>query len=160
MPIRDFADRDVAPACRLTNHFIEHTVVHFGMKPATDAEFAAVWHARAPYPWLAAEVEGVFAGYAKASRWRERDAYARTAEVGLYVEPAFHKQGLGRALYTEVLNRLRTAGFHTAIGGVTLPNHASVRLHESMGFTKVGVFRQVGRKFDQWHDVGFWQIQL
>ncbi len=159
MLVRDFESRDLAPACALTNTYIVNTVVHFGSTPQTPEELGAAW-IKDPnaYPWLAAELEGLFAGYAKASRWRERDAYRLTAEVGLYVEPRFHKRGVGKALYGELLNRLRTAGYHTAVGGITLPNEASIRLHESMGFRKVAEFRQVGRKFDSWHDVGFWQI--
>lgn len=161
MLIRDFEERDIAPAAKLTNHYIEHTSVHFGIHPLRPEEFGAMWtSSRETYPWLAADVDGQFAGYAKGGRWREREAYARTVEVGLYVDARFHKQGIGRGLYTELLRRLKVAGFHTAVGGVTLPNEGSVRLHESMGFTKVGVFREVGRKFDQWHDTGWWQIVL
>lgn len=161
MLVRDFEDRDVAPAAAITNEFIKHTPIHFGTVPYTLQEFREIWiEGKAKYPWVAAEVDGRFAGYAKAGVWRARDAYRLTAEVGLYVDPVFHRRGVGKALYTEVLNRLRKAGFHTAIGGVTLPNAASVGLHESMGFKKAGEFREVGRKFEQWHDVGFWQLML
>jgi phosphinothricin acetyltransferase len=161
MKIRDFEEGDVAPACAVTNHYIEHTPVHFGMHPYTPQEFREMWLAgRDKYPWLAAAIDGRFAGYAKASRWREREAYRFTAEVGLYIESAFQGRGVGKALYGKLLARLRAAGYHTAVGGITLPNDASVRLHESMGFTKVGVFREVGRKFDQWHDTGWWQLIL
>jgi phosphinothricin acetyltransferase len=161
MLVRDFQDRDVAPACALTNYYIEHTAVHFGMHPYTHDEFRALWiEGKAKYPWLAAEIDGRFAGYAKASRWREREAYQFTAETGLYVVQEFHGRGVGKALYRELLARLPVAGYHTAVAGVTLPNEASVRLHESMGFTKVGVFREVGRKRDAWHDTGWWQLHL
>jgi L-amino acid N-acyltransferase YncA len=159
--IRDFEDGDVAPACALTNHYIEHTSVHFGVHPYSADEFRAMWLAgREKYPWLAATIDGRFAGYAKAGRWREREAYQFTAEVGLYVDSAFHGRGIGTALYRELFKRLKTSGYHTAVAGVTLPNDASVRLHESLGFTKVGVFREVGRKFDRWHDTGWWQLML
>jgi L-amino acid N-acyltransferase YncA len=161
MIIRDFNERDVAPANELTNSFIRDTVVHFGFTPATDSEFADLWQqGRAKYPWLAAEEAGRFLGYAKAGVWRTRDAYQFTAEAGIYMVAEARGRGLGRQLYVELLERLRAAGFHSAIGGVTLPNEASVRLHESLGFRKVGDFREVGRKFDAWHDVGFWQIDL
>ncbi len=161
MLVRTFEARDVAPACRLTNHFIERTAVHFGATPQTDEEFEGMWRAGTEkYPWLAAEVGGVFAGYAKAGLWRARDAYALTAEVTVYVDFAFHRRGVGRALYAELLPRLKAAGYHTAVGGVTLPNEPSIRLHEAMGFTHVGTFREVGWKFDQWHDTGWWQRML
>lgn len=161
MLIRDFGPGDVGPACALTNHFITNTAVHFGRTPHEHAEFEAMWLAgRVSYPWLAAEVDGRFAGYAKAGQWRAREAYALTAEVTVYIEPDFHRRGVGRALYGALLDRLRRAGFHTAVGGVTLPNEGSVRLHEAMGFRYVGTFREVGRKFDQWHDTGWWQLIL
>ncbi len=161
MLIRDFGPGDVEPACALTNHFIEHTAVHFGLRPHTPREFEEMWRAgRATHPWLAAEIDRAFAGYAKAGTWRTREAYARTAEVGVYIDPSFHRRGVGRALYGELLRRLQEAGFHTAVGGVTLPNEGSVRLHESMGFRYVGTFREAGWKFDAWHDTGWWQVML
>lgn len=159
--VRPFAARDVAPSNVLTNHFIVNTTVHFAYEPATDADFEAMWtRAAVDYPWLVAEVGGEFAGYAKATRWRDRAAYARTAETTVYVTPAQHGRGVGRAVYSALLAELRRQGFRTAIGGITLPNAASVRLHESLGFKFVGTFRGVGCKFGQWHDVGFWQIDF
>ncbi len=161
MLVRDFQDTDVGPATRLTNHFIQNTAIHFGCTPQTETEFAAMWQeGRTKFPWLAAEDDGKFAGYAKAGTWRARDAYALTAEVTVYIDPKFHRRGIGRGLYGELLTRLRATGFHTAVGGVTLANEASARLHESMGFAYVGTFREVGRKFAQWHDTGWWQIIL
>ncbi|MFN0012692.1 MAG: N-acetyltransferase family protein [Phycisphaerales bacterium] len=183
MRIRPFEHRDIAPACRLTNHFIAHTAIHFGTTLLSDADFAATWPSAAParapstptpaqltalpasawqphFPWLTAELDGTFAGYAKSGTWRARDAYARTSEVTVYVDPAFHRKGIGRALYIELFASLKRAGFHTAIGGITLPNAGSVALHESLGFVHVGTCREVGKKFDRWHDVGFWQLML
>jgi phosphinothricin acetyltransferase len=161
MLIREFKESDVAPANALTNHYIEHTVVHFAFTPAADQQFAEVWQkGREKFPWLAAEVDGKFAGYAKGATWRERDAYKYTVEVGIYMMQFVQGKGLGKILYLDLLKRLKRLGFHTAIGGVTMPNEASVRLHETLGFSSVGVYKQVGRKFDAWHDVGFWQIDL
>lgn len=159
--IRDFTDADVAPANALTNHYIIHTVVHFGCAPATDDQFADHWRmGRARFPWLAADIDGRFAGYAKAAVWRERDAYARTVETGIYISRDVQGRGVGKALYAALLDRTQAMGFRTAIGGITLPNEASVRLHESLGFRHVGDFEAVGFKFDNWHTVGFWQIDL
>ena len=159
--VRDFAQRDVAPANALTNWYIENTAVHFAYEPAGDADFCAAWRAgSATHPWLAAESEGQFAGFAKAGVWRERTAYRRTCETGIYIARGMEGRGVGQALYGELLPRLRAAGFHVAIAGMTLPNEASAALHERMGFTKVGAFTQVGFKLGQWHDVGFWQLIL
>ncbi len=165
MLIRTFQERDVGGACRITNHFIEHTPVHFGTTAMSEAEFAGVWREGCGrYPWLAAEVieagDTALAGYAKAGVWRAREAYARTAEVSVYLDPERTGRGLGRALYAELLTRLRAAGFHTAVAGAVLPNEASGALHESMGFAYVGKFKEVGRKFGSWHDVGWWQVML
>lgn len=159
--VRDFQAGDVAVANALTNLYIRETPVHFACSPATDAQFEAYWREGAVrYPWLVAECDGRFAGYAKASRWRERDAYRFTAECGLYVERDFHRRGVGRALYDVLFERLRAAGIHTVIAGITLPNEASERMHEAVGFERVATFREVGWKFDRWHDVGFWQLML
>jgi phosphinothricin acetyltransferase len=159
--VRDFSAADVPAANTLTNHFIAHTAIHFGAAPASDAEFAAVWEeGRARFPWLVAEYDGRFAGYCKAGVWRARDAYARTVETGIYVGLDQQRRGVGRALYESLFDRLRAMGVHTVVAGIALPNEASVRLHEAVGFRAVGVFSEVGRKFDRWHDVGFWQRPL
>ena len=159
--VRDFAPSDVAPANALTNWYIEHTAVHFAYEQASDATFEAAWRAgSATHPWLAAEVKGRFAGYAKAGVWRERKAYERTCETGIYIAQGYEGKGVGRALYAELLPRLRDAGFHVAIAGMALPNAGSAALLERVGFTKVAHFSQVGMKLGQWHDVGFWQLVL
>lgn len=161
MLVREFSEGDVASANALTNYYIVHTAIHFGSSPAADEEFAATWRAGASrFPWLAADDEGRFVGYCKAGTWRERDAYRRTVETGIYVDPSAQRRGVGRALYCELFRRLRKAGFHTVVAGITLPNEPSVRLHEALGFRRVGVFQAVGYKFGAWHDVGFWQLDL
>lgn len=159
--VRTFEERDVAPSCALANHYIEHTAVHFAYKPDTEEQFRSVWiEGRERYPWIAAEIDGEFAGYAKCGVWRTREAYALTAETGIYIAHGAQGKGVGRALYKKLIERARAAGFHLLVAGATLPNDASVRLHESVGFERVGVFSECGRKFDRWHDVIFWQLRL
>jgi L-amino acid N-acyltransferase YncA len=161
MLVRDFCESDVGPANALVNEVIAESAIHFSYSPASDEEFRRSWLAgRAAFPWLAAEVDGRFAGYCKAGPWRERDAYRFTVETGIYIVRAFRGRGVGKALYAALFDRLRAAGVHAVIAGVTLPNDASVRLHESVGFRYVGTFAEVGWKFDQWHDVGFWQLHF
>ncbi|GMV25457.1 MAG: phosphinothricin N-acetyltransferase [Phycisphaerae bacterium] len=161
MLVRDFAQQDVGAANALTNHFIEHTTVHWGQTPAADAEFARLWRSGSKtHPWLVAELDGRFAGYAKASVWRERDAYSRTAETTVYVSLDKHRRGVGRILMQALLDRLRAAGFHAAVAGIALPNDPSIRLHEALGFTYVGTFHEVGWKFGRWLDAGFWELKL
>jgi len=159
--VRSVASPDFVPIAALTNQFIEKTAIHFGYEPVTPDELETLHTKYAgKYPYLIAEIEGRFAGYAKAGVWRDRAAYQWTTEVGIYVEPALHRSGVGRALYGRLIAELRAAGFHSAVGGITLPNEASVRLHEAMGFVKVAHFAHAGYKFNMWHDVGFWQLML
>lgn len=161
MHIRDFVIADVVPANLLTNHHIRETTVHWSETTATDDEFQGYWRkGAATYPWLAAEIDGVFAGYAKASAWRERAAYRFTVETSVYVADGFHRRGVGKALMVALIDRLRQSGFRQAVAGIGMPNDASVRLHEALGFRKVGIFTNVGLKFNNWLDAGFWQMEL
>lgn len=112
------------------------------------------------WPWLvAADVAGV-AGYAYATRHRERGAYQWSADVSVYIAPARHRRGIGRALYTALLEILVLQGYCNAYAGITLPNAGSVGLHETMGFRHLGVYRGVGFKLGRWHDVGWWHLPL
>ncbi len=161
MLIRDFEARDVPAANALTNHFILHTTVHWGADAVSDPDFLALWQQQTQrYPWLIVEVDGSLAGYCKAGAWRTREGYRHTCESTIYVEPAFQRRGVGQALYRALFDRLRAADFRMVIAGIALPNEASVRLHESLGFKLVGVFHHVGWKFDQWLDAGFWELDL
>jgi len=104
-------------------------------------------------PWLVCEVRGDVVGYAYASSHRERPAYQWSVEVSAYVREDLKRRGIGRALYSSLIAVLILQGFRNAYAGITLPNAASVRLHEALGFTTVGVYRRVGYKLGAWHDV-------
>jgi len=112
------------------------------------------------FPWLVLENGAGVSGYAYASRHRERGAYQWSADVSVYIAPAHHRRGIGRALYTALLEILALQGYCNAYAGITLPNAASVGLHEAMGFSHLGIYRGVGHKFGRWHDVGWWQMAL
>jgi L-amino acid N-acyltransferase YncA len=114
----------------------------------------------ARHPWLVAEAAGEVLGYAYGSRHHERCAYRWAADVAVYVGARHHRRGVGRALYGALLPLLARQGMYVVCAGVTLPNDASVALHESVGFKPVGVYRRVGWKFGAWWDVGWWQLQL
>ena len=112
------------------------------------------------YPWLVAEQDGTVLGYAYASEHRERWAYQWAADTTVYVDQSQQRRGVGRALYGALLPLLVRQGFYVACGGITLPNPASVGLHESFGFTPVGVYPKVGFKQGRWWGVGWWSAQL
>jgi L-amino acid N-acyltransferase YncA len=99
-------------------------------------------------------------GFAKSSPHRGRCAYAYSAEVSVYIDPNWHGRGVGKALYGRLIPMLKSQGYVTLIAGISLPNAASQRLHESFGFKPAGVFHRVGWKFGRWHDVGYWELSL
>ncbi len=111
-------------------------------------------------PWLVAEDGGVVIGYAYAGKWNVRSAYRHTVESTVYLSHSSVSKGWGIGLYTALFDRLRQKSIHTVIGGITLPNPASVALHEKFGMKKVAHFSEVGYKFGQWLDVGYWQTEL
>jgi len=112
------------------------------------------------FPWLVWEKDGEILGYAYACEHRSRPAYQWSVESSVYVREDARKQGVARKLYTELFAILKKQGFFNVYAGVTLPNDASVGLHESLGFKKIGVYRSVGHKFGAWRDVGWWQLDL
>lgn len=159
--VRDATPGDAAAICAIYNPYVAGTAISFEEAPVGDDAMAArIGEVTRTHPWLVAVVEGAVAGYAYASPWRTRAAYRFAAECSVYLAPAHAGRGLGRALYGELFARLRAQGIHTVIGGIALPNDASVRLHERMGFTPVARFREVGLKFDRRIDVGYWQLML
>ena len=115
---------------------------------------------RETHPWLVAEDGGDVIGYAYASPFRSRHAYQWSVETSVYIATDAQRRGAGRTLYTALFDILRAQGYRQALAGITLPNPASVGLHEAMGFSRVGVYRAVGWKLGMWHDVGWWQRDL
>jgi phosphinothricin acetyltransferase len=111
-------------------------------------------------PWLVAELDGVVVGYSYANRWKARSAYRFSVETTIYLKPGCEGRGIGKQLYATLLDNLKSRRVHAVIGGAALPNPASVALHESLGFERVGTFRQVGFKHGRWVDVAYWQLVL
>jgi phosphinothricin acetyltransferase len=154
-------DRDAAACAAIYAPSVESTPISFELETPDAAEFARrIERYSATHQFLVAENGGTVVGYAYACRWRERPAYDWAVEVSVYVDPARKRAGVGRALYAELLDRLRAQGFRVAVAGITLPNPASIALHERMGFEPIGALRQVGWKLGAWHDVGYWQLLL
>lgn len=152
---------DVPAITAIYNDAIAKTVASFWMSARPENEAAEqLQQAGERYPWYVAERDGVVLGYVQSKPWNPRDAYARTCELTIYVAESARGLGVGSSLYRRVIEHLRTLGYANVIGGITLPNEPSVRLHEQCGFTKVAHFEEVGEKFGQILDVGYWQLKL
>lgn len=171
--IRQATAADGAALAAIYNHYVRETVVTFETDEVTAADMAARVDklATAGLPWLVAveagDTDGVM-GYAYAGPFKERPAWRHCLETSIYLDPEHQGKGVGTALFAALFGRLRSlapeqshhAPVHTLIGGIALPNDASVAIHERFGFTKMGVVNQGGRKFDRWIDVGYWQRLL
>jgi L-amino acid N-acyltransferase YncA len=139
---------------------VEASWISFELDAPDEAEMAhRIAEYGASHAWLVAEADGELAGYAYGSPHRTRAAYSSSCDVAVYVDPAHSRQGVGRALYAELIERLGET-YHAAFAGIALPNDASVGLHEAMGFTPVGIYHEVGWKMGAWRDVGWWQRLL
>jgi L-amino acid N-acyltransferase YncA len=111
-------------------------------------------------PWIVYCDAGAVVGYAYASQWTSRSAYRHSVESTVYVEKERVGRGVGSALYGELLSRLRQTSVHAIVGGIALPNEASIRLHERLGFRNIAHFQKIGFKLGRWIDVGYWQLIL
>jgi L-amino acid N-acyltransferase YncA len=158
MAIRPARADDFASVAAITNHYITTTAIHFAYEPVSEAELVAMWERYGDrHPWLVVDDDNGVLGYAKSGVWRERAAYKWTCEVGLYIADFARGRGLGRALYDALLTECQRRGFRSAVAGITLPNDASIALHEQCGFQRVGTFADAGWKNGAWHAVEFWQ---
>jgi L-amino acid N-acyltransferase YncA len=162
MLIRDAdAAHDAAACAAIYAPSVTHGVASLEEIAPDAAELARrIGEIAARYPWLVAELDGDVAGYAYASQHRARASYRWSADVTVYVSGAHHRRGVGRALYDRLFELLAQQGYHEACAGITLPNDASVGLHEALGFRAVGVYRNIAFKFGSWRDVGWWQKTL
>ncbi|MDB5419465.1 MAG: phosphinothricin acetyltransferase [Phenylobacterium sp.] len=148
-----------APAIRaIYAPIVETTAISFEEVPPTVEEMGE--RIVAALAFLVAERDGAILGYAYAGAHRARAAYRSSVDVTVYIDQSARRMGVGTALYGELLPRLKRDGFHAAFAGIALPNAGSAALHESVGFTPVGIYREVGFKFGQFHDVGWWQMIL
>jgi L-amino acid N-acyltransferase YncA len=161
LALRDAVDEDAAAIAAIYEHYVLNTPVSMETEAVDAAEIVLrMGQVRAcGLPWIVLEVDGRLAGWAYASKWRARPGYRHAVETTVYLAPDTCRRGLGALLYGALLERLRGRA-HCAIGGIALPNDASVALHERLGFRQVAHFEQVGHKFGRWIDVGYWQLLL
>jgi len=161
MRIRLATLEDAAAIAGIYRPYVEDTVISFELAaPSETTMRERMLRITAKLPWLVCESDGAVAGYAYASPHRDRDAYQWSVDTSVYLHRGLQRRGLGRALYSELFTLLVQQGYYTAFAGISLPNAASVGLHESFGFEPVGVYRNAGFKFGAWQDVGWWQKPL
>jgi phosphinothricin acetyltransferase len=152
---------DLPAILAISNEAALNTVANFAIDPEPLADWEMSYRNTSnTHPWLVAVTDEQVVGFAKASPWSGRCAYDYSVEVTVYVDPRHHRRGVGGALYSRLFEILTRQGYNAALGGITLPNEASVRLHEAFGMQHVATFERVGWKFNQWHDVGYWQKHL
>jgi phosphinothricin acetyltransferase len=154
-------ERDAAAVAAIYAPVVEGTVISFEERPPDAGEMAErMQRTLASLPWLVAEEAGAVIGYAYAAPHRERAAYRWSVDVSAYVAAGMRGRGVGRRLYDDLLARLRTQRLVNAFAGITLPNPASVALHEAIGMRLVGVYPRVGYKLGNWHDVAWYGMRL
>ncbi len=159
--IRAIRPEDASQICAIYNYYIENTIVTFEETPVSESEMKSrIVQNTQKHSWIVYEQDGEIIGYAYASEWKSRCAYKYSVETTVYLKNDAKGHGIGSILYGELIRLLREKNLHAAIGGIALPNEASVALHEKFGFEKIGQFKQVGYKFDTWIDVGYWELIL
>lgn len=158
--IRAITDEDMPAITNIYNHYIINHTTTFELEEVTQSSMLQRVKAvkQNQLPWLVVENENSeVIGYAYASKWKERLAYKNSVEITIYLDHNLTQKGLGTSLYTTMFTLLKQSGIHAVMAGISLPNNASVALHEKLGMKKVAHFSEVGQKFNQWIDVGYWQ---
>lgn len=160
--IRQVTAADAQAIADTYNYYIEQTTISFEEQLVTAADISKRIQKTqdAGFTWLVAEEESELVGYAYTSSWKERAAYKHTIEVSVYLANGSSSRGIGRQLYEALFASFEQSSVHVVMAVIALPNPASIALHEKFGMKKVAHFTEVGKKFDRWIDVGYWQLQL
>jgi len=161
--IRSAHSNDSPALAEIYNHYILNTHATFETTPIEAKDMAArirLVQEKQQLPWYVLEPDNTIVGYAYATQWKPRRAYARTVETSVYLNHDEFGKGYGKQLYKALIEKLESDGYHALLGGIALPNETSIKLHEQLGFKKVAHFKQTGYKFDRWIDVGYWQLLL
>lgn len=157
--IRPATETDAAAIAAIYNHYIERTIVTFEEETVNAAEMAGRIRDTldAGLPWIVTTENDHVVGYGYLGKWKSRCSYRYSVEASVYLDQAATRRGYGSEIYLSLINSAKALEMHAVIGGVSLPNPGSQRLHEKLGFEKIAHFREVGYKFDQWIDVGYWE---
>ncbi|MDQ3181238.1 MAG: N-acetyltransferase family protein [Acidobacteriota bacterium] len=159
MNIRSVNLADAAQIVEIYNYYVRNTHHTFETEPLSAEEMQKrIGEIIIDYPYLVAEENGEIFGYAYATQFKLRQAYAFSAEVSIYVRNAAKQKGIGTELYMQLFDELAETDIHAIVAGISLPNEPSIKFHEKLGFSKVAHFREVGYKLGRWIDVGYWEF--
>lgn len=159
--IRLATEGDSASILQIYAPFITDTAISFECQIPTLVEFSKrIFNVQKEFPWLVCEIDNNIVGYAYASRFREREAYSWSADFSVYIDPRFQRKSIGKALYFSLIELLKLQGYYNIFAGITLPNIKSISLHESFGFKAIGVYENVGYKFNSWHNVKWYGLNI
>lgn len=157
--IRLANESDAGDILEIYRPYILNTCVSFESDiPTPEAFWSRIENILQSLPWLVCEYGSQIAGYAYAADHRSRKAYQSTKEVSVYIHDHFKRKGIATALYTTLIQLLKIQGVTNCLAGIALPNEASIRLHKKLGFRKIGIYHQVGFKFDAFRDVSWWEL--
>ncbi|MTI31481.1 arsinothricin resistance N-acetyltransferase ArsN1 family B [Xanthovirga aplysinae] len=159
--IRSVRIEDATEICEIYNHYVLQSIITFEEDPVSkDKMSIRISSTLNDLPWIVYTENKKILGFAYASKWKSRCAYKNSVESTVYVKNDYHGKKIGSQLYQELMNQISKTDIHAVIGGIALPNDHSIALHERFGFEKVAHFKEVGFKFNQWIDVGYWQKLL
>ncbi len=156
--IRKAKEKDVDAICQIYNHYITTTYISFDEAEVDTSKFLKLLQAQTPF--LVYEVKDEIAGFAYTSPWKSKPAYRFTHESTIYLKSGATKKGTGTSLYSSLIQEAKERDLHSLVACIALPHEQSVRFHEKMGFHKTAHFHEVGFKFNEWRDVGYWQLFL
>lgn len=159
--IRSVHIDDASALLDIYNYYVLNTTVNFDIDPLSLETFTdKINHIVSEYPYIVYEENNEILGFAYGSRFRPRPAYNYTAESTVYVKHTAHGKQIGSKLYAELIRLLKETDLHTVLGVLTVPNDASINLHEKFGFEQVAHLKEVGLKFGEWQNIGIWQLKL
>ena len=160
MNIRNATLGDACAICNIYNYYIENTAVSFETMPVSETEMKQRMNEviNAGYSFYVGEIDGKIIGYYYTHPWNNRFAYKSTVEESIYLDKEETGKGYGTQLFEHLLKHIDKSTTHVLIAGICIPNESSVRLHEKFGFKQISCMKEIGRKFDQWRDVGHWQL--
>ncbi|TYP99948.1 phosphinothricin acetyltransferase [Tenacibaculum adriaticum] len=159
--IRKVTLQDAATITNIYNYYVRTSVATLEEQEVSEEYFKdEIKNITKKFPWFVYEVNNQILGFANASAWKTRSGYKKSVQLMVYLNPDTTSKGIGSLLYDAVISKLKELDVHVLMGGISLPNEASVKLHEKFGFKKAAHFKEIGYKFNKWVDVGYWQLIL